>query len=216
MPTGFLNSILTRQNNQKPNIQSDWIKDWTQDPNRGDKFYTGEGSGQGWYPIWKTQSEMAQNPIDTRAKELTDPNSAYYKSIGKQLTSQLTGAYSPDSLLALTVAMGGSPAQAQQQMKAQQGRISDTAGSLLNNYYLNASSQANQLYGMGLQNAQFNQNINFQKDMYAQQKQDSLLNTILGGTLGIGGNLLGGLFGKTTTTQQPTQGMLNQFSTGWF
>ena len=40
-----------------PTIKSDYLKGWTQDVKAGDKYYTGEGSGQGWYPIWRTDTE---------------------------------------------------------------------------------------------------------------------------------------------------------------
>jgi hypothetical protein len=207
MPT-LLNNIGGKYNAPtKPPIFGD-IKDWTQSPQQGDQFWNNPGNvpelqghdTSGWFPVWKTDSEKAQAPIDQRIKDLTDPNSSYYKSISSQIKNTLTGALSPDSLLALTVAMGGSPSQAKEQIKALQNKITDSTGNLTNQYYLAASNSANSLYGMELQNAQFNQAQDNEKDLYKQQKQDSLLNSILSGITTTVGTIAGGFGGKPKTS----------------
>ena len=44
-------------NTPMPTIKSDYIKSWTRDPKAGDMYYKGEGSGTGWYPIWRSEAE---------------------------------------------------------------------------------------------------------------------------------------------------------------
>jgi hypothetical protein len=44
-------------NTPMPTIKSDYLKSWTRDPKAGDMHYKGEGSGQGWYPIWRSEAE---------------------------------------------------------------------------------------------------------------------------------------------------------------
>jgi hypothetical protein len=157
-------------------------------------------------PEWlnSLNNEIQQGQAQDQISQLTDPNSQYYQSVNKSIRGNLTGAMSPDSLLALTVAMGGSPAQAQQQIKAQQGKITDSAGQLTNNLYLGAQNTAANLTGEVFNNQQSNANRYFQQDQYNQQKHDSLMNSILNGVLGIGGNILGSFIGDPLLGSQIT------------
>lgn len=150
----------------------------------------------GLSPEWLAglKSEISQRMMNAQADRLLNPNSDYYKNVNKAIRSQVTGALSPESILALTVAMGGSPAQAQQQIKAKEGQINEAVGNLSNQYYLNASGQGNSLLSsiaqMTQQESQFQTNLRNQNDLYNQQKSDSLLNQGLGLIGGIAGNLL--------------------------
>src|SRR5574343_265813 len=157
-----------------------WVKEWTTDPSKGDRKSFTYHNGQVYYPIWKSKSEYAQGQIDEQLKQYTDPNSDYYKAINKQISQAVSGAYSPNSLLALTVAMGGSPAQAQEQMKAMEGRVTATVSDLTNQYYLGASQQATSLIGMSMNNAQWQQQFRAQMEQYKQAKRDSWTNSLLG------------------------------------
>ena len=159
---------------------TDRIKEWTRDPNKGDRHYTGEGSGKGWYPIWKQETEVAGDKMIDRYEELTDPQSGYYKSIGKQIRNTISGAVSPNSLLALTVAMGGSPTQAAEQMKAMEGRIGDTTSNLMNQYYLNASGQATSLLGQYGNLAQFQESQRHALEQYKDQQRQAVTGDVLG------------------------------------
>lgn len=152
-------------------------------------------------PEWlaNTKEDISQTAMSLQSDRFLDPNSDYYKTIGKQIRSQLTGAMSPNSLLAQMVAAGGSPSQAREQIKAMEGRINESAGNLTNQYYLNASGQGTSLLStlaqMAQQGSQFQTNLRNQNDLYDKQKQDSLINTLLSGGLSAAGTMAGGGFG---------------------
>lgn len=180
------------------------VSSWTENPQQGDNQNFTIKDGKVMYPIWNNSLTGTTQTAQNQYQELSNPNSPYYQKVSSQIRNQLTGAMSPDSLLALTVAMGGSPAQAKEQIKALEGKISDTTGQLTNQLYLGAQNTA-----QGYLNTEMN-GINTQKqyDYLKQQQQDSLLNTILGGIGGIAGNLIGGSGAqveKPTTTMAPLQ-----------
>jgi len=144
---------------------------------------------EGWFPVWYEEGEVNTNANQTntptltteqkaqkRADELSDPNSGYYMKIGRQIRGQLTGALSPDSLYGLTMAMGGSPTQAAERVKALQNKIPDMTSNLMEQYYLNASGQADSLLasimGNNINQLQLQQN----QSQYNQTRQDSLTN----------------------------------------
>jgi len=183
----------------KPTIKSKWIKDWTQDWRAGDVHYNGEGSGQGWFPIWNQESDLAGNQLQSQFDKYSNPNSSYYKDIAKQIRSQLTGAMSPDSLLAMTAAMGGSPAQAEAQRKAMEGRITDQTANLTNQLYLNTSGQATSLLGMITQNSQWQEELRHQLEQYNESKNSNFWNNLIKTGIGIGSMFIPGgqVFGAT-------------------
>src|SRR5574340_671202 len=99
-------------NNSKPKTYGK-IVDWTNDPNAGDSFYTGEGSGKGWYPIWEDSQKGAEiksgqygSKMEEQQALLSDPNSKYYSDYYKQLKGTLSAQSSLNSLLGLNRAMG--------------------------------------------------------------------------------------------------------------
>jgi len=191
------NSMLNffKPTSSQPNIQNDWIKEWTTDPTKGDKYYTGEGSGQGWYPIWKTESEKAVDTTKQIATDLVNPNSNYYKDYQNKLKGTLSAGNSTDSLLAFNKGMGlgteSSAVLANEQYEANASKISDNAIQATKDLYLSNTGNAINANNIVTQNAQFNQNINFQKEMYNKQKSDSILNNILG-LLGGGSGTIAG------------------------
>jgi len=146
------------------------------------------------------KNEMTSNKLMERADQLSNPNSQYYKSIGAQIRSQLTGAMTPNSLLGLMVAAGGSPVQAQQQIEATRARIGDTTGQLLNQYYLSASNQAQGYMNSYLQNTQYQQNRYDAQEQYKQQKKDAFGSQLLTAGAGILGTVLGGPIGGAIGT----------------
>ena len=172
------------------------FKDWTTDPKKGDKFYTGEGSGQGWYPIWRTESEMAALPLQKFSEELSNPNSKYYKDYSDRLKRTLSAGTSTESLLALNKGMGlGSESSAliaNEQNKANIAKINDAVTNASKDLFLSNTGNALNATNSVLSNAQFNQNINFQKDMYNKQKSDSILNNVLSLVGGIGATIATG------------------------
>jgi len=156
------------------------VKEWTTDPTKGDKSRYVFKNGQAYYPVWKQETEMAQSKIESQIDQYTNPNSNYYKSIGKQIRNQITGAFSPNSLLALTAAMGGSPSQAAEQMKAMEGRIGDTTSNLMNQYYLGASGQANSLLNTYAGLSQFQEQQRHELEQYKDQERKGLFGDIAG------------------------------------
>ena len=156
------------------------VKEWTTDNNKGDKtYFSFDDKGRMVHPIWYSETEYAQSRLDERISELTNPNSGYYKSIGKTIRNTLSGAYSPNSILALTIAQGGSASQAAEQMKALEGRMSDTAGNLMNQYYLGASGQANSLLGLYSTNAQFLEQQRHALEQYKDQQRKGIFGDVL-------------------------------------
>lgn len=176
----------------------DWgdtmVKDWTTDSTKGDKGNFTIKDGQVYYPIWKQESEVAGEKVSQQAEQFLDPNSSYYRKINEQIRNSLSGAFNSDSLLALTVAMGGSPAQAQEQIKAEKGRIGDLAGRLSNQYYLNASSQGTNLLGASLQNAQYQEELRHQLEQYRDAQRANSLNQGLSLGFGVLGSWAGSGF----------------------
>lgn len=156
----------------KPKIFGD-IVDWTQDVNAGDIYYTGEGSGQGWYPIWKTSLKGIETTVSKTQSELSDPNSKYYTDYYKKLKGVLSAQSSLNSLLGLNRAMGlsmtGSATIANEQRKAVEGRITDYAGQSTKDLFQGNIGQANSL--LGLQSQLWGQR--FQQEQFdAAQKFD--------------------------------------------
>ena len=176
---GYLNALSNPSSGGK-DWDDEMIKEWTTDPNRGDKQHAKVKDGKFYYPIWKQETEVAQDKIQTQIDQYTNPNSNYYKSIGKQIRNQITGAFSPNSLLALTAAMGGSPSQAAEQMKAMEGRIGDTTSNLMNQYYLGASGQANSLLNTYAGLSQFQEQQRHQLEQYKDQERKGLFSDIAG------------------------------------
>lgn len=192
MPTINTGQLLNAASGGRGNI--DWddqmVKEWTTDPRKGDSKRFTFRDGQIYYPVWKQETDVAKDKVSNQIDQYTNPNSSYYKNIGKQIRNQLTGAFSPNSILALTVAMGGSPSQAAEQMKALEGRIGDKAGSLMNEYYLNASGQANSLLGMYSNLSQFQEQQRHQIEQYRDQQRNSLFGDIAGAVGQIAGYAL--------------------------
>jgi hypothetical protein len=188
------------------------VSSWTTDQSKGDNQNFTVKDGQVLYPIWKNSLTGVTKEAQSQYEELSDPNSSYYQKVSKQIRSSLTGAYSPDSLLALTVAMGGSPTQAKEQMKALEGKISDTTGNLTNQLYLGAQNTAGNYLNSMIGTVETQKKY----DYLEQQQQDSLLNSILSGIGGIAGNYLGGSGAEATTNnnltplQQSTMSVMGQ------
>lgn len=162
------------------------VKEWTTDSNKGDKSAFTIKDGQILFPIWKQESEVAGEQVTDQADQFLDPNSKYYRTINKQIANQLTGAFSPHSLLALTFASGGNQAQAQQQIKAMGGRIKDMANQMTNQYYLSAAGQGTSLLQSSLQNAQYQETLRHQLDQY----RDSMRANQFNQWMGLGAGLL--------------------------
>lgn len=160
------------------------VKEWTTDSNKGDKSAFTIKDGQILFPIWKQESELAGDKVDAQANQFLDPNSQYYRKINKQITSQLTGAFSPNSLLALTFAAGGNQAQAQEQMKAMRGRIGDMANQMTNQYYLGAANQGTSLLQGSLQNSQYQETLRHQLEQYRDSMRANQLNQFM--SMGVG------------------------------
>lgn len=145
-------------------------------------------------PEWieSVKSEVAATTSAEFGKQLLDPNSSYYQKINKQIANQLAGTVNPNSLLALTAAAGGSPIQAAQEARAMEGRLSDTAGQLANQYYLNAASQAPTFLNQYIQNAQYQQGLAMQDRFNQQARKDSFISDLVGA----GGQILGAVAGS--------------------
>jgi hypothetical protein len=225
------------QGTPKPTVKNDMIVDWTQDPKVGDSFYTGEGSGQGWYPIWSNSqkgAELKTQAADTKISDqqalLADPNSKYYTDYYSKLKGTLSAQSSLNSLLGLNRAMGlgmeGSATIANQQRQALQGKITDYAGQSTKDLFQANLGQSNSLLGMGLQNSQFQQGYQFQQKQYqdAQKFDWSQLASTAGNILGYAlAPATGGasIFANTAIqggmsflnkTPNPTQGRNTNFS----
>ena len=115
------------------------FKDWTTDPKKGDKFYTGEGSGQGWYPIWRTESEMAALPLQKFSEELSNPNSKYYKDYSDRLKRTLSAGTSTESWRAgLVTSVGTGLTIASNVLKVNAGYfgtgLAESGGQIVVNY----------------------------------------------------------------------------------
>lgn len=182
------------------------IVDWTQDPNQGDAFYHGEGSGQGWYPIWANSAQGAEiksgniaGKIDEQQALLSDPNSKYYTDYFKKLKGTLSASTSLNSLIGLNRAMGlsmtGSATIANEQRTALEGKITDYAGQSTKDLFQSNLGASNSLLGMGLQNSQFQQGLQFQKQQYEDASKFDW-----GSLLGTVGNFAGYFLGKNNQT----------------
>jgi len=188
-------------NLNKPKTYGD-IVDWTQDQKAGDMFYKGEGSGQGWYPIWKDsqkgaelKAEQNESKIEDQQALLSDPNSKYYTDYYKQLKGTLSAQSSLNSLLGLNRAMGlsmsGSATIANEQRKSLEGKITDYAGKSTENLFQNNIGASNSLLGMMMQNSQFQQGLQFNKSQYEDSKKFDW-SSLFGVAGKVGGYFLGG------------------------
>ena len=168
------------------------IKDWVYGKGRGGDEFSPYAQN-GWYPVWKTEGDLTQEiagNISDKEKELSDPNSKYYTDYFKKLKGTLSAQSSLNSLLGLNRAMGlsmtGSATIANEQRSALEGKITDYAGQSTQSLFQNNLGASNSLLGMGLQNSQFQQGLQFQK----QQYEDSQ-NFDWGSLLKIGGQIAG-------------------------
>lgn len=75
-------------------------------------------------------------------QKYSDPNSDYYRKYSNQLSRQLNGSMSSNSLLSLVAAKGGNFAQAQEQIKGMQADIMDKTMMGTEKMYLSGSQMA--------------------------------------------------------------------------
>ena len=174
------------------------VASWTTDSSKGDNTAYTTKDGITFYPIWKNSLTGATSTAVNRYNKLTNPKSSYYTSIAKQIKQAVSGAYSPNTVLAQMVAAGGSASQARAQIQANQSKVTDTTNSLMNQYYLNASGQANSLLGT------IGQLTGTQKeyDLAKEQSGTSFWENLLKTGVGIGSALLSG--GTTTAASAGT------------
>lgn len=225
---GWFSPIFDRPLAGKPKTFG-MIVDWTQDPKAGDVHYTGEGSGQGWFPIWgnsqkgaEIKAGQAEQKISDQQAQLSDPNSKYYTDYYSKLKQTLSAQSSLNSLLGLNRAMGlgmsGSATIANEQRNALQGKITDYAGQSTKDLFQANLGASNSLLGMMLQNSQFQQGLQFQNKQYEDSQKFDWGQ--LGSTLGnIAGYALapatGGASMIANTAIQGGMSFLNQGQKSW-
>jgi len=176
-------STQTSQAYGKPTYYANGaIADWTQNIRDGDKYYTGEGSGKGWYPIMSNtikgaeiNAQKAGQAVNDQQALLSNPNSKYYTDYYSKLKGVLSSQSSLNSLLGLNRAMGlsmsGSSTIANEQRRATEGRITDYAGQSTKDLFQANLGASNSLLGMGLQNAQYQQGYQLQQQQYQDSKK---------------------------------------------
>jgi len=152
-----------------------------------------------------SQREKKAYNLEQLQAKLLDPNSKYYKDYNDKLKRTLSAGSSTSSLLAFNKGMGlgtaSSATIANEQNKANQSRIIDTATEATKDLYLSNVGNSINLGNTLLQDEQFTEEMNFkkqqlqwEKDLYNKRKSDSILNNILGLVGGVGSTLLTGGF----------------------
>jgi len=131
------------------------------------KLYS-KHKGRYWGQFY--EQELYEGLSKRRYRQLSDPNSQYYRSFQNQLRKNLMDTYSTDKLISSNRARGlsmtGSGLIAAEQRKAMEGRVNELAQNATTQMYYGMANQGNSLLSQ-IMGSRFNRAY-----MAAQQQSD--------------------------------------------
>lgn len=152
--------------------------------------------------------------LEQSYKELMNPYSKYYQNIRKEISNQLSGALSPQSLYGIITAMGGSPAQAEEKIKQIQNNIPAYTEQLFNQYYTAMASEAGKRLSTYSQTLLTEQELALklqELELMKEEQERSFLADIIGSIATIAGFLAPSFF-STLSSAATIPTLVSSFS----
>jgi uncharacterized membrane protein YcgQ (UPF0703/DUF1980 family) len=142
----------------------------------------------------------SQQEITTAKENYTNINSPYYQNLKKYISANVSeNTPNINSLIGLSMSMGGdyggSQVIANEKMKQINKENTTTVNKGVLGGWLQAQGYATDYTKMGIQNSQFNQSLNYQRQKDEEDRSTSFWNSILGGLGSVGGALTGNWLG---------------------